>query len=288
MKLTYYGVRGSLPSPGKETEKYGGNTSCIAVEADDTLLILDAGTGIRTLGLELMESEYSMGKGIAHILFSHMHWDHIQGLPFFIPAYVPGNDIHLYCEPRRSMTIEDVVKKQQEPPSFPEGAQFRANLFYHTISEQQPFTIGNIQVTPAALLHPDGVTAYRIDYAGKSIVYATDTEYSQKTENKILDLARDVDLLIYDGQYTPEEYVRKIGWGHSTYEQAANIAEKAGVKQLHLFHHDPAHDDAFIDTIVKNAQMLFPNTHAAREKISIDLVAGVSPGTQSPVMNYET
>lgn len=280
MKLTYYGVRGSLPTPGEETAKYGGNTSCIAVEADNTLLILDAGTGMRTLGSNLMKSDYSKGRGVAHILFSHMHWDHIQGLPFFIPAYVPGNELHLYCEQRRGMTIEDIVKKQQEPPSFPEGAQFRANLSYHTITEQQPFTIGNIQVTPATLLHPDGVTAYRIEHAGKSIVYATDTEYAQRTENKVIDLARDVDLLIYDGQYTPEEYTHKIGWGHSTYEHAVHVAEKAQVKQLHLFHHDPAHDDAFIDTIIKNAQILFPNTHAAREKVSIDIAAGGSSETQ--------
>ena len=266
MNLTYYGVRGSIPTPGEETAHYGGNTSCAVINTAQNLIILDAGTGLRTLGQQLMKKEFGKGQGKAHILLSHMHWDHIQGFPFFIPAYIPGNEIHFYCEQRRNNTIEDIIKKQQQPPSFPEGATFNANLHYHTITEWQPLTINNTKITPATLLHPDGVTAYRIEHAGKTLVYATDTEHSPSTEDKLITLAAGADILIYDAQYTPEEYPTKKGWGHSTYEIGAEIARKAGVKQLHLFHHDPTHDDAFIDAIVGKAKTLFPNTHAARER----------------------
>ncbi len=264
MNITYYGVRGSIPTPGEETAHYGGNTSCAVVQTDQTLLILDAGTGLRQLGLQLMKKEF--GKGKAHILLSHMHWDHIQGFPFFIPAYVPGNEIHFYCEQRRNNTIEDIIKKQQEPPSFPEGARFNAHIHYHTIAEWQTIPIETTRITPATLLHPDGVTAYRIEHDNKTIVYATDTEHSPHTDDKLITLAADADILIYDAQYTPEEYSTKKGWGHSTYKIGTAIAQKARVKQLHLFHHDPIHDDAAIDAIVAQAQTLFPNTHAAQER----------------------
>ncbi len=271
MKIKYYGVRGSIPAPGPETVRYGGNTSCVAVEADNQLIICDAGSGIRKLGLELMAKEYSKGQGKAHVLISHTHWDHIQGWPFFVPAYIRGNEFDLYGEKRLGRTVQDAIDGQQEPPCFPEDAKFTATLNFHELKEWQPFEIGSAKITPARLNHPNGVFAYRIDHAGKSIVYATDTEHYSAPDLKLIKLAKDADLLIYDGQYTPEEYPQKQRWGHSTYEEGIKIAKTAGVKELHLFHHDPTHSDDTIDQIIERAQREFPRTKAAREGYELNL-----------------
>ncbi len=271
MKLKYYGVRGSIPTPGPKTAKYGGNTSCVAVDTGENLLICDAGTGIRELGLELMAKEHGKGQGKAHVLFSHNHWDHIQGWPFFVPAYIGGNEYHLYGETRLDKTLQKAIEEQQKPTYFPEAAKFMSNLNYHDIKEWQPFSIGKTKITPARLNHPNGVFAYRIDHAGKSIVYATDTEHYSEPDWKLIKLAKDADVLIYDGQYTPEEYPKQIGWGHSTYVEGAKIAKAANVKRLHLFHHEPKHDDSTIDAIVEQAQREFPRTMAAREGYELNL-----------------
>ncbi len=270
MKLTYYGVRGSIPTPGPETNKYGGNTSCAAVETDAGLLILDAGTGIRKLGNELLKKEFGKGKGKARLLLSHYHWDHIQGLPFFVPAYIPGNEFQLYGEERLGRTVEEIVEKQQAPPNFPEDARFQAKMHFHALKEWETMELSDkVKISCARLNHSNGVTAYRIEENGRAIVYATDTEHYSTPDWKLEKLAQGADLLIYDGQYTPEEYPQKQKWGHSTYEEGVKIAKRAGVKELHLFHHDPMHDDAAIDAIVERAQRLFPNTKAAQEGMSV-------------------
>ncbi len=270
MKLTYYGVRGSIPTPGPETNKYGGNTSCVAVETEAGLIILDAGTGIRKLGNELLKKEFGKGKGKAHLFLSHYHWDHIQGLPFFVPAYIKGNELQLYGEERLGKTIEDIVKEQQAAPNFPEDARFNATMHYHNLREGDTIELSDkLKVTCARLNHSNGVTAYRIEENSRAIVYATDTEHYSTPDWKLEKLAQGADLLVYDGQYTPEEYPQKQKWGHSTYEEGAKIAKRTGVKELHLFHHDPMHDDAAIDAIVERAQKLFPNTKAAQEGMSV-------------------
>ncbi len=279
MKLTYYGVRGSIPTPGEETIRYGGNTSCALVEAGNNIIILDAGTGIRKLGNELMRREFGKGKGKAHIFLSHYHWDHIQGLPFFVPAYIPGNQLNLHGEERLGRSIEEIVEKQQAPPNFPEDARFQAKMNFHTLKEWETMELSDkVKITCARLNHSSGVTAYRIENPEGTIVYATDTEHYAVPDWKLAKLAAGADLLVYDGQYTPEEYPQKQKWGHSTYEEGAKIAKLAGVRELHLFHHDPMHDDATIDAIVEKAQRLFPKTKGAREGM---VVTVGKPNTRS-------
>lgn len=289
MKLTYYGVRGSIPAPGPDTALYGGNTSCVVIEAGKGLMILDAGTGIRRLGSELMRREFGKGAGKASVLFSHTHWDHIQGWPFFVPVYIPGNEFHLYGEHRLGKTLETVIENQQNPPNFPEDARFNAKLSYHEVKEWQPFEVGEgpdkMRVTSARLNHPNGVSAYRIEHAGAILTYATDTEHYDAPDWKLAKLAKDADVLIYDGQYTPEEYPQKVRWGHSTYAKGAEMAKLAGVKELHLFHHDPTHSDKAIDDIVERAQCLFPNTRAAQEGLSIVLGSQACPNVVAAFTN---
>lgn len=272
MKLTYYGVRGSIPAPGPETTGYGGNTSCVTIEAADRLLIFDAGSGIRKLGNELLAKQFGKGRGKADLFISHTHWDHIQGLPFFVPVYIKGNELTIFGEQRLGKTLDEVVEGQQEPPNFPEGAKLMSTMNYAHLKEWDTVNRGDIKVTCARLNHPNGVYAYRVQLGDKAIVYATDTEHYAAPDWKLLKLAEDADVLIYDGQYTPEEYPKKIGWGHSTYVEGARIAKLAGVKELHLFHHDPSHDDRTIDEIVLHARELFPNTFAAREGSTYNLV----------------
>lgn len=269
MKLNYYGVRGSIPSPGPATVRYGGNTSCVQVIADNHLLIFDAGSGIRTLGNELLGKGFGKGQGKAHLFFSHTHWDHIQGFPFFVPAYVKGNELNLYSETRLNTTVEEVIKNQQQPPSFPEDAKLAATLNYHELREWDTVTVGNVKITCARLNHPNGVFAYRIEHNGRAIVYATDTEHYSAIDLKLVKLAKDAQLLIYDGQYTPEEYPQRERWGHSTYEEGIKVAKAANVQKLHLFHHDPGRSDDALDEIVRRAQQDFPNTQAAREGLEV-------------------
>ncbi|MBI4450664.1 MBL fold metallo-hydrolase [Candidatus Woesearchaeota archaeon] len=264
MELTYYGVRGSIPSPGPETVRYGGNTSCVKIVGDE-LIICDAGSGIRQLGLELLAGPFGKGKGKAHILLSHAHWDHIQGFPFFIPAYVPGNELHIYGEQRLNRTVEDVLKLQQDPPCFPEDAKLLADIHYHDVRDGSVFLIGRSTVRCAKLNHPNGVLAFRIEQDGRAAVYATDTEHYAALDWKLAQLAQDASLLIYDSQYTPEEYPKKMRWGHSTFEEGIKVAKAAGVKELHLFHHEPTRSDARLDEIVERARKDFERVHAARE-----------------------
>ena len=272
MKMQYFGTRGSIPAPGPETVRYGGNTSSVSIEAGGEQLILDAGSGIRKLGLGLMAREYGKGQGKAHVFVSHMHGDHVHGWPFFVPVYIRGNEFHLYGDQGLGKTLEEVIEQQQRAPHFPDGARFMADLTYHTLKEWDTVNIeardgSTIAVTNARLNHPaPGVYAYRIEHGGRSIVYATDTEHYSEPDWKLVKLAQDADLLIYDSQYTPEEYPQKVSWGHSTYAEGAKVAQLARVKELHLFHHDPEHSDEFLENnILLPAQELFANTYLAQE-----------------------
>jgi phosphoribosyl 1,2-cyclic phosphodiesterase len=280
MLITFWGVRGSIPSPGPTTVEIGGNTSCVEVRAGRALIILDGGTGIRMLGKKLLK-EMPIE---AHVFFSHVHWDHIQGFPFFDPAFVPGNTIHLYGGLNVSRTLEEALAGQMDHPSFPVHlTEMGATMFFRDLKEGQTLELdaGNgkvAKITTGRGNHPNGVMAYRIEHEGHSMVYATDTEHYAVVDAKLKKLAQDADLLIYDSQYTPEEYAGtagtggpKLGWGHSTYEEAAKLANAANVKQLILFHHDPMQNDTAVRDKEKRAKALHKNVRAAHEGLTIEL-----------------
>ncbi|MBX3228979.1 MAG: MBL fold metallo-hydrolase [Labilithrix sp.] len=279
MRITFWGVRGSIPSPGPDTVGVGGNTSCVEVRAGSAFLVFDGGTGLRLLGKRaLKEMPFT-----AHIFFSHVHWDHIQGFPFFDPAFVPGNVIHLYGGNNVSRTLEETLAGQMDHPSFPVHlTEMGAEMHFHSVDGRKGIEVDAGGGTKALVRaapgnHPNGVWAYRVDYNGKSVMYATDTEHYAVVDHKLLKLAQGSDVLIYDSQYLPEEYsganggMPKLGWGHSTYEEAVKLAKAANVKQLVLYHHDPTQNDAAVAEKEKRARALFPDCQAAREGLVIEL-----------------
>jgi len=280
MRVKFWGVRGSIPTPGPETVQFGGNTSCVEVRAGKALLIFDGGTGLRLLGKELVKQMPLE----AHIFFSHVHWDHIQGFPFFDPAFVRGNSIHLYGGNNVSRTLEETLAGQMDHPSFPVHlTDMGAKMIFHDLLEGQALELdtgdgAKVKITTCRGNHPNGVWIYRVEHQGHSIVYATDTEHYAVTDPNLAKLAEGVDVLIYDAQYTPEEYSgtagtggSKVGWGHSTFEAAVQLAQAARAKQLVLFHHDPMQSDAAVREKERRAKASFPAAIAAFEGLTIEL-----------------
>ncbi len=271
MQIEFWGVRGSIASPGPETAGVGGNTSCVAVRCGSSQIILDAGTGLRGLG----DSRLTELRGApfeATILLSHFHWDHIQGLPFFVPAYIPSTRLTIMGATNGSLSLEETLTHQMKAPHFPVRLdELRASLALKDIRAGVPFAVGDATVRATRLNHPGGVHAFRIEHEGRSVVYATDTEHYECADPALVALSEGADVLIYDAQYTPEEYPSKLGWGHSTFAAGAEIARRAGVGELVLFHHDPRHDDAAVGAIEERSRGLFARSVAAREGMRISL-----------------
>ncbi len=279
MRISFYGVRGSIATAGETTRRYGGNTPCVAIEAAGQPIILDAGTGIRKLGSDLTRAA-GASPVHANLLFSHLHWDHIQGFPFFGPAYVPGNRIDVWHvrSGASDPLVRDVLADQMRPPTFPVGLEVMgAQLCFHEIEQGQVIRVGQARLRHAAVDHPNGCFAWRIEQGQRSVVYATDLEHDvDEPPAALIELARGADVLIYDAMYTPEEYAgvggpSRRGWGHSTFEGGARVAELAGVGSLVLFHHDPAHDDGFMDALAARARRRFANTLVAAEGMVLEL-----------------
>lgn len=273
-RVRFWGVRGSIPTPGPDTVEIGGNTSCVEVRCGDARIIFDGGTGLRLLGASWLK-EMPL---TAHLFFSHVHWDHIQGFPFFAPAFVRGNTIHMYGAANVTGTVETALAGQMETPNFPVHlTQLPATLQFHDLHEGETVTIDEeVRVTSAAGNHPGGVFAYRVDYRGRSVVYATDTEHYSIPDPKLVALARDADVLIFDTMYTPEEYAGergspKTGWGHSHFEAGVALVKAAGVRRYVLFHHDPSQTDAMVRDKERRTQELFPDSLAAYEGLALDL-----------------
>ena len=280
MRITFWGVRGSIPSPGPATAAIGGNTSCVEVRAGKAIIIFDGGTGLRMLGQSLLK-EMPLE---AHIFFSHVHWDHIQGFPFFAPAFLPGNVIRLYGGNNVSRTLEDALAGQMDYPSFPVHlTQMGAKMTFKDLAEGETLTLddgmgGAVKLVTARGNHPNGVWAYRLEHEGHSVVYATDTEHYAIVDPKLTALCKGVDVLIYDSQYTPEEYAGtsggggpKAGWGHSTFEEGVKLAKAAGARKLILFHHDPNQNDDAVREKEKRAKVLMSDAIAAYEGLSLEL-----------------
>jgi phosphoribosyl 1,2-cyclic phosphodiesterase len=278
MKVRFWGVRGSIPVPGRATNRYGGNTSCVEVRPRRAApIIIDAGTGIRRLGKSLMEDSFRDGKGKCSILISHTHWDHVQGLPFFSPLYRAGNKIQIFAR-QRDLHLEAVFSQQHNAPYFPVPLNaMQAEMSFHELIEGASFDIGAAKITCARLNHPWVAIAYRVDVDGASVVYCSDTapftdmllgrDFMERPPDmgtlspSILDelaamragvvaLAKNTDLLIYDTQFTPDEYSVRPHWGHSRPDDAIEIARAANVKALCLFHHAPLRSDDDNDKIL--------------------------------------
>jgi phosphoribosyl 1,2-cyclic phosphodiesterase len=273
-QIKFWGVRGSIPCPGSETVRYGGNTSCVEMQVGRERLIFDGGTGLRILGQSLMaESPVK-----AHLFFSHSHWDHIQGFPFFTPAFIRGNTFNIYAVPSpNGATIKQTLHDQMLHPNFPVPLQImRADLEFYNLEMGETLHCGDVTVETRPLNHPGEAVGYRVNWQGLSAAYITDTEhFPDRLDDNVLALAWQADVMIIDAAYTDEEYndpkYSKVGWGHSTWQQAVKIAQAAQVKQLVLFHHDPAHNDDFLDRIGEEARKIFPQTILAREGLLIEL-----------------
>jgi len=257
-KVRFFGVRGSIAAPGSETRATGGNTSCVRVDLGGECIILDGGTGLRALGAEVGNRPLQ-----ATILFSHLHWDHIQGIPFFGPLYNPKSRITLVGPEG----LKDALETQMSKPNFPVGMEVMgASITFKTVYPGDAFAAGKVKVETAALNHPGGAIGYRLSYRGRVVAYLCDNEHTEfGFGDDLRDLAKDADVLIYDAQYLPEEYPQKTGWGHSTYEFGARLAEAAGARQLVLTHHEPTRSDAEVDAIECRARVRFENSWAARE-----------------------
>jgi len=274
-RLRFWGVRGSIPTPGPDTVAVGGNTSCVEVRCGDQLVILDGGTGLRPLGNTLMR-ELPVR---ATMFFSHVHWDHIQGFPFFAPAFIPGNRVDIFGGKNLSSTLSETLSGQMNFPNFPVTLdQMAAVMAFHQFDDGQHLELGDgIKMKGLLLNHPDGCYGYRLEYRGKAIAYCTDTEHRPDPDPHVLELAKDSEVFIYDAQYTPDEYtgaaggVSKVGWGHSTYVEGARLARLAGARKLVLFHHDPSQNDEAVADKERRCRELFPESHAAREGLTFEI-----------------
>jgi phosphoribosyl 1,2-cyclic phosphodiesterase len=272
--VRFWGVRGSIACPGARTVKYGGNTSCVEMLVGGHRLIFDGGTGLRELGVELLQ-EMPLE---ANMFFTHSHWDHIQGFPFFVPAFVPGNRFNIYgvMAPNGS-TIEQRLNDQMLHPNFPVPLQIMgADLKFCDLEIGEAVTFDEITVENALLNHPGEAVGYRVTWRDKVTAYITDTEhFPNRLDENVVWLARDADVMIYDATYTDAEYYdpksSKVGWGHSTWQEAVKVAKAANAKTLVIFHHDPAHDDAFMDRVAADTAAAFPQSLVAQEGMELDL-----------------
>lgn len=263
IKLTFWGVHGTLPVPGEQTIKYGGNTSCVSLEfSKGNFFIFDAGTGIKTLSDHLIAEQRPLIG--AKIFISHPHWDHINALPFFAPMYVQGNEIEICGPSQGDITMRELISGQMDGVYFPiKIKEFSARVYFKDLKEET-FDLKDITIKTMLLNHPGYCLGYRVEYKARSVCYVTDNElypnssrfYNEYYLNQLRDFVMATDVLITDCTYNDEEYSSKIGWGHSSTEQVVDLADRADVKTLYLFHHDPNQTDTDIDSKLKKAQGL--------------------------------
>lgn len=270
--VKFWGVRGSIPCSDPGVTRYGGNTSSLEVRCGEHLIILDAGTGIRYLGQSLDQS-----KPIdADVFLTHTHFDHVCGIPFFGPFYNPNNVFRIWAGHLiPEMTIEQVLVDMMMAPLFPVPLKiFSADMSYHDFRAGESVDVRpGVTLRTAVLNHPNRATGYRVDYEGKSFCYLTDTEHVDgKLDENILELIEGADYVAYDGMYTDDEYPNRIGWGHSTWQEGVRLCDAANVETFVLFHHDPDHDDDFLDGIGKQLETTRPGSIMAREGRVIDLL----------------
>jgi phosphoribosyl 1,2-cyclic phosphodiesterase len=267
MQLTFWGVRGSIPAPGPGTVRYGGNTSCVSLRTrQGRLIILDCGTGARNLGMSLLEGPFGKGRGAASILLSHAHWDHIQGFPFFVPLYIPGNVFNIFGGGKSSSMLEGILEGQMAPQYFPVQTlkNMGATIEIAAVAEGTPFEVEGCRVLARTNPHGRaGALAFRVEDGGAKVVYASDAGYpAGGAPESSIDLYRGADVLIHDSTYTPEDRVRYPQRGFSSIEDAVACAARASVKKLVLFHYDQDYSDADVDALLARARRLL-DAHGA-------------------------
>ena len=267
--MRFWGVRGSIACSGNSHQRYGGNTSCLEVRCGEHLLVFDAGTGIRGLG-ESLAGEAPID---ADLFLTHTHYDHIVGLPFFGPIFDPQGSIRIWAgHLKPELTLHEALCKFMMAPLFPvPPAIFGGNTTFHDFMagetlEPQP----GVRLRTAPLNHPNGATGYRIEYGGRVLCYVTDTEHVEgQPDQNVLGLIEGADVVIYDSSYTDDEFPRFKTYGHSTWQEGVRLSNRAGIGKLVIFHHDPSHDDAFMDQVAKDAEAMRPGTVVAREGMVI-------------------
>jgi phosphoribosyl 1,2-cyclic phosphodiesterase len=273
--IHFWGVRGSIATPGVSTVRYGGNTPCVEMRCHGKRLIFDGGTGLRVLGQHLLK-EMPIE---AHMFFTHSHWDHIQGFPFFTPAFIKGNTFHIHGKiAPNGQTMQDRLEEQMLHPNFPVPLRIMgAAMHFYDVDVPGKIDLGNgVTVEPGMLNHPGEAVGYRVSWGNESAVYATDTEhFADRVDENLVHLSQDADVLIIDSTYSDEQYwsktAPKVGWGHSTWQEAVKLAEAANVKTLVIFHHDPVHSDDYLDEVGRQVQEKFPNAVMAREGMAISI-----------------
>ncbi len=265
--VRFWGVRGSIPSPGPDTAFYGGNTSCVELSADGQIIIIDAGSGIRPLGMNLMGRAAATKQPLEmSLLISHTHWDHIQGLPFFVPAYIPTNKLHVFGYSAVRHHLADILAMQMEPTYFPVSMDdMPSHPDVHEVDDH--FEIGPVKAIAFFTNHPGRCAGFRFETSVGSVAYVSDNEINHEGQathlpretadhlmQRMIDTLHGVRILVHDAQYTRAEYQTKIGWGHSAMEDVVEVAGAAGVEHLVLFHHDPMRSDADINRMVRDAR----------------------------------
>ncbi len=278
VEVKYHGIRGSMPVSGKKFTVFGGRTTCVSFRTGDHFIIIDAGTGICQLSSEIMNKE-SIKK--IKLFFTHTHLDHIQGFPFFKPLYDPLMHIDIYGETKtitqkdpsgkiisqEKWHIQKTLSRQQNFIYFPMSEEaMQAKKNYHTLKVNHSYDFDEFQIKTLAMYHPNNTIGFRFDFKSGSFCFCTDVEHNDKMIDKITQFAQGADVLAYDSQYTQEEYDNgKQGWGHSTATVGAKIACNANIKEYHMIHHDPEHDDDMIYSMEKFSKKLFKNSFAVRE-----------------------
>jgi phosphoribosyl 1,2-cyclic phosphodiesterase len=264
LAIKFWGVRGSIPTPCQENVGFGGNTACIEIRHAGQTIVIDGGTGVRNLGIYLEKSFLSTEVQL-HLLLTHFHWDHVQGLPFFAPLYHPASEVTFYSG-RPAEELSGILEGQMSAPYFPVRFEFLAAKRKFVELRKGGEHAGRAVVHPFPLNHPQGATGFRVELDGSVITHASDVEHGHPSlDTTLREYAQNADVLIYDAQYTPEEYELRKGWGHSTWLEAAQIARECKVKRLILFHHDPSHDDEYLVQLEADARRRFEKTDAAKE-----------------------
>ena len=267
--VRFWGVRGSIACSGPRTARYGGNTSSLEVRCGEQLLLFDAGTGIRYLGKTLEGARIE-----GDIYFTHTHFDHVCGLPFFRPMFQPQNRFRLWAgHLRGAMTLKRVLAEFMISPLFPVPPEvFRSTLEYRDFNAGETLQAGKgVTVRTAPLNHPDGATGYRVEFDGRVFCYVTDTEHVPGSlDRNVLKLISGADLVVYDCMYIDDEYRRYVGWGHSTWQEGVRLCKEAGAKRMVVFHHDPDHDDEMLDGIAREVQKALPGSVVAHEGLVLE------------------
>ncbi|MGB7948709.1 MAG: MBL fold metallo-hydrolase [Candidatus Binatia bacterium] len=269
--VKFWGVRGSIAVSSPDHIRYGGNTSCIEVRVGDRRFLLDAGTGIRCVSKEFLQRDVRT----THLLLTHTHWDHINGLPFFRVAYDPKRRVHIMAGHLKEQGgVQTVLSAQMVHPFFPVPLEaMKAIVEFEDFDAGSSFRLcQEVKVVTAPLNHPSGATGYRIEYGGKAACYVTDTEHVPgHPDQNVLGLIAGADLVIYDSTYTEQEFPEHVSWGHSTWNEGMRLCRAAEAKKLVIFHHDPDHDDVFMDGIQAEAAAAWSGTVVAREGMEIRL-----------------